>query len=96
MNAALNLQVPQAKEIVRYNYEKTTVGQTHRDSKTRKYKKNAAFKERRSQDKSRNRREDIVRENINKLLGIRSWRIMVDRREDWRMKLKEPRTLFGL
>ena len=45
-----------------------------------------------------NRWEDAGSEDENQLLGMRNWRLMGDtnRREDWRMKLREVTAPFGL
>ena len=42
---------------------------------------------RRSQGRPRNRWEDGVRKEANQFLRIRNWRLMADRRGDWRRKV---------
>ena len=47
-------------------------------------------------ERVRDRRKDAVKKDFNQLLGIRNWRLMANRHENWRRNLGESRARFGL
>ena len=94
------------KEQFRYinTTKKITVGWTCAEiarlenTKQKQKKKNIdeIFERKISKGRIRDRSKDVVKKDFNKLLGIRNWRLMADRLENWKRNLGESRARFGL